>query len=187
MVPIPSLLVPILLSAVVVFLLSALFHMILPIHRNDFKKVPKEDELLDALRRLDIPPGDYMVPCGAGMESMKDPAFVEKMTKGPIVLMTLTKGKAPSMGKELVQWFLFCVAVSIVTAYVTGHAVQAGASYLQVYRFAGCVSFLAYGFACIPESIWYKRNLGTTWKSVFDALVYGLFTGGVFGWLWPKM
>ena len=187
MVPIPSLLLPILLSAVVVFLLSALFHMILPIHRNDFKKVPKEDELIDALRRLDIPPGDYMVPCGGGMESLKDPAFVEKMTKGPVVLMTLTKGAPPSMGKELVQWFLFCIAVSIMAAYVTGAAVPAGATYLQVFRFAGCVSFLAYGFGCIPESIWYKRNWGTTLKSMFDALVYGLFTGGVFGWLWPKI
>ena len=68
MVPIPSLLLPILLSAVVVFLLSALFHMILPIHRNDFKKVPKEDEVMEALRRLNIPPGDYMLPCARSME-----------------------------------------------------------------------------------------------------------------------
>ena len=43
------------------------------------------------------------------------------------------------------------------------------------------------GFAQIPDSIWYKRSWSTTWKSMFDALVYGLFTGGVFGWLWPKM
>jgi len=187
MVSIPSLLLPILLSAAVVFILSAILHMMLPIHKNDFKKVPKEDELIEALQRLDIPPGDYMVPRGEGMECMKDPAFVAKMTKGPIVFMTLMKGKAPSMGKELFQWFLFCVAVSIVAAYVTGHALQAGATYLQVYRFAGCVAFVAYGFGCIPDSIWYKRNWATTWKSVFDALLYGLFTGGVFGWLWPKM
>jgi len=32
----------------------------------------------------------------------------------------------------------------------------------------------------------YKRNWGTTLKSVFDGLVYALFTAGAFGWLWPR-
>ena len=187
MVSIPSLLVPILLSAVVVFILSALFHMVLPFHRNDFKRAKNEDHLLDALGRLDLPPGDYLAPSCDSPGQMKDPAFIEKMKKGPIVIMTIQKGKVPSMGKELFQWFLFIVAVSVVTAYVTGRALGAGATYLQVFRFAGCVSFVAYGFGAIPDSIWYKRNWATTWKSVFDALVYGLFTAGMFGWLWPKM
>ena len=185
MVPIPSLWLPILLSAVVVFILSALLHMVLPFHRNDFKKVGPEDQLLDSLRKLDIPPGDYMVPCGTP-EMCKDPAFIEKMAKGPIVLMTVAKGGPMSMGKNLAQWFLYTVVVSIVAAYITGHAVGAGASYRQVFRFAGCVSFVAYGFALMQDSIWHMRSWKTTWKSVFDALLYGLFTAGIFGWLWPK-
>jgi hypothetical protein len=187
MVPIPSLWLPILLSAVVVFLLSAIIHMVLPYHRNDFKKVPQDDAFLDAVRKLDIAPGDYMVPYAASPEVCKDPAFVEKMKKGPIVTMTVMKGGPMSMGKELFQWFLYTIAVSIVAAYVTGHALGAGATYRQVFRFAGCVSFVAYGFALVQNSMWYKRNWGTTWKSIFDSLVYGLFTAGVFGWLWPKM
>jgi len=28
--------------------------------------------------------------------------------------------------------------------------------------------------------------LGVTLKEVVDGLVYGLLTGGTFGWLWPK-
>jgi hypothetical protein len=186
MVPIPSLWLPIILSAVVVFIVSAIIHMVLPYHRNDFKKVAQDDSFLDAVRKLDLPPGDYMVPCGGGPEAMKDPAFIEKMKKGPLVIMTLVKGKAPSMGKELFQWFLFTVAVGIIAAYITGHALGVGATYRQVFRFAGCVSFVAYGFAQVPDSIWYKRSWATTWKSMFDALVYGFFTAGVFGWLWPR-
>src|SRR5262245_15309335 len=185
MVSIASLWLPILLSAVVVFILSAILHMVLPIHKNDFKKVPREEELVDAFRKLDVPPGDYLLPW-CSMESMKDPAAIEKMTKGPIVIMTVERGKAPGMGKELVQWFLFCVVVSIFAAYITGHAVASGAPYLHVFRFAGCVAFMGYGLGAIPDSIWYKRNWGTTWKSVFDALLYGLFTAGMFGWLWPR-
>ena len=187
MVPIPSLWLPILVSAVVVFILSAILHMVLPFHRNDFKKIAKEDQLLDALRSLEIPPGDYMVPCGTTPEACKDPAFVAKMAKGPIVMMTVLKGGPMSMGKELFQWFLFSVAVAIVAAYITGHALGAGADYRQVFRYAGCVTFVAYGFGLIPDSIWYKRSWVTTWKSVADALIYALFSAGIFGWLWPKM
>ena len=186
MVPIPSLWLPILLSAVVVFILSAIFHMVLPFHRSDFKRIANDEPFLDAMRKFDLAPGDYMVPCPDSPDAMKNPAFVEKMKKGPLVLMTISKGAAPSMGKELFRWFLFCVAVSIVAAYITGHAVAAGATYRQVFRFAGCVSFVAYGFGQIPDSIWYRRNWATTWKSLFDSLVYGLFTAGVFGWLWPR-
>lgn len=187
MVPIPSLWLPILVSAAVVFILSAILHMVLPFHRNDFKKIAKEDQLLDALRSLEITPGDYMVPCGATPEACKDPAFVAKMAKGPIIMMTVLKGGPMSMGKELFQWFLFSVAVAIVAAYITGHALGAGADYRQVFRYAGCVTFVAYGFGLIPDSIWYKRSWVTTWKCVADALIYALFSAGIFGWLWPKM
>lgn len=35
------------------------------------------------------------------------------------------------------------------------------------------------------NSIWYSRKWSSTLKSMFDGLVYGLLTAGVFGWLWP--
>ena len=57
-----SLWLPILLSAVIVFVLSWLMHMLLPFHRGDFHKVPSEDEVMDSLRRFNIPNGDYMIP-----------------------------------------------------------------------------------------------------------------------------
>ncbi len=34
-------------------------------------------------------------------------------------------------------------------------------------------------------SIWYRRDWMTTIKSTIDGLIYGLLTGGTFGWLWP--
>jgi hypothetical protein len=186
MVPILSLWLPILLSAVVVFILSAIIHMVLPYHRNDFKKIAQDDQFLEAMRRFDLAPGDYLVPCAGSPEAMKSPDFIEKMKKGPIVIMTIVKGGPPSMGRELFRWFLFTIAVGIMAAYITGHALGVGATYRQVFRFAGCVSFIGYGFAQVPASIWYKRSWATTWKTMFDALVYGLFTAGVFGWLWPR-
>jgi hypothetical protein len=44
----------------------------------------------------------------------------------------------------------------------------------------------AYALALPQHSIWYRRRWATTMKSVFDGLIYGLITGAVFAWLWPK-
>jgi hypothetical protein len=57
--------------------------------------------------------------------------------------------------------------------------------YLEVFRFAGTTAFSVYSLA-LAHSIWYRRNRGTTLRSIFDALAYALLTAGVFGWLWPR-
>jgi hypothetical protein len=186
MVPLMSLWMPILVSAVIVFVASSIIHMVLPYHRNDLRKVPKEEDVMDALRRFNIPPGDYAVPHAGSPEGMKKPEFVEKMKKGPIVLMTIAAGGPPSMGTSLLLWFLYSVLVSVFAAYVAGRAVAPGAHYLAVFRLVGCTAFMGYSLALLQNSIWYKRNWGTTLKSVFDGLVYGLLTAGTFGWLWPR-
>ena len=186
MVPLTSLWLPILLSAILAFVASFVLHMLLPLHRNDLRKVPREDEVLEALRRFDLPPGDYAAPHAGGPEAMKDPAFVEKMKKGPLVLMTVSPGQAPSMSRELGLWFVYCLVVSVFAAYLAGRAVGPGTEYLEVFRFAGTTAFAGYALALAQHSIWYRRQWATTLKSMFDGLVYALLTAGVFGWLWPR-
>jgi hypothetical protein len=187
MVPILSLWLPILLSAIVVFIASALVHMVLPWHRSDYGKLPDEDGVLSVLRRLSIAPGDYLFPKPDGPKSMKDPAFLEKWKAGPVGRLTILKtGDAPSMGKPLGLWFLYCVVVSIVAAYIAGRALQPGAPYLHAFRFAGTTAFVAYALGTWPESIWMGRPVSTTIKSNIDGLIYALLTGGIFGWLWPR-
>lgn len=186
MVPVLSLIVPILVSAVIVFVVSSLIHMVLPYHRNDFRTVAKEDELLDALRRLNIPPGDYAAPHAASPSAMRDPAFLAKMNKGPVVLMTIVPAGPPSMGRGLLLWFLYSVVVGIFAAYIAGRALGPGAHYLGVFRFVGTAAFMGYSLALLQQSIWFHRGWGTTMKSVFDGLIYALLTAGTFGWLWPS-
>lgn len=185
MVPVLSLWIPILLSAVIVFIASSILHMVLPIHHGDYKKVPKEDEFLEAMRRFNVPPGDYMVPCAGSPSGMKQPDFVEKMTKGPVVIMTVAPGGL-SMTSNLIQWFIYSIVVGVFAAYIAGRAVGPGTDYLHVFRFAGCTAFVAYALALPQFSIWYKRNWGTTIRSMIDGLIYGLLTAGTFGWLWPR-
>jgi hypothetical protein len=185
MVSLMALWVPILLSAVLVFVISSVIHMLLPYHRTDFGKVPAEDDVMNALRGFSIPPGDYVIPCAGSSKEMGTPEFIEKTTKGPVAFMTVIPSGPPKMGKSLVQWFGYCIVVGIFAAYVTGRALEPGADYLAVFRFAGCTAFVGYALALWQNSIWYKRAWGTTLKSTFDGLVYALVTAGAFGWLWP--
>lgn len=186
MVSIMALWLPILLSAVIVFIVSSIIHMMLPYHRTDFGKLPIEDEVMDVLRKAHVPPGDYMAPYAGSMEAMKKPEFIAKRTQGPLIIMTLMKGAAPNMSGNLIQWFLYSLLIGFLTAYVTGHALGPGASYLSVFRFAGCTAFIAYAIGGWQSSIWYGRSWSTTLKNTFDGLVYGLMTAGTFGWLWPQ-
>jgi hypothetical protein len=186
MVPLGSLWIPVVLSAVIVFVASSVIHMVLGYHRHDFRKTPDETATQDALRRLGIASGDYAVPCAGSSKEMKDPAFVEKMTKGPVVFMTVLPGGQNYMGSALGLWFLYCVVVGIFGAYVAGRALAPGAHYLDVFRFVGTVTFACYAMALPQASIWYKKNWGTTLRSMVDGLIYGSLTAGTFGWLWPR-
>ena len=186
MVPIMSLWLPIVLSAVIVFVVSALIHMVLPYHRTDFDRLPSEDQVIEALRKFNIPPGDYMIPHPGGPEAMRSPQFIEKMTRGPVALVTVMKSGPPAIGGSLAQWFVYCIVMSAITAYIAGRALGPGAGYVSVFRIAGSATFAAYALALWQDSIWYKRAWSTTLKNTFDGLVYGLLTAGTFGWLWPK-
>jgi hypothetical protein len=177
---------PILLSAIIVFVTSSIIHMVLPWHKSDYPKMPNEDKFADAVRPLAIPPGDYMVPRPASRDDMRSAEFAEKMKKGPVMMITVMRSGPISMGRNLSQWFVFCVIVSVFAAYVAGRALPHGAQYLSVFRFAGVAAFLSYSVALWPMSIWYQRAWSITIKSTIDGLIYALLTAGTFGWLWPR-
>jgi hypothetical protein len=187
MVPVWSLWIPIVVSAVFVYVASTIIHMFLPWHRGDLRKLPQEDAVMGALRPFDIPPGDYGIPVAGSMAAMREPAFKEKMKAGPVAFMTVLPSGLPAMGSNLAFWFLYTLAVGIFTAYVTGHALPAGPGlYRAVFRFAGCTAFACYAGALPAFSIWYRRSWLTTCKAIIDGLVYGGLTAGTFGWLWPN-
>jgi len=185
MVSLTALWMPILLSAVIVFIASSVIHMVLPYHKSDYARLPDEEKVLAALRPFKIPPGDYVFPHASSMGALKDPAFVDKMKVGPVAVMTVRPAGPPTMGKSLVMWFVYTVVVSGMAAYVAGRVLGPGAHYLAAFRFAGTTAFAAYAMAQVQDSIWMGRSWSTTIKNMFDGLVYALLTGGTFGWLWP--
>jgi hypothetical protein len=186
MVGIAALLLPILLSAVIVFVASSIIHMASPWHKSDYPKVPNEDALRSALRPLAIPPGDYMVPRPSGREEMQSPQFAAKMHEGPNLVLTVLPNGPWSMARNLGMWFVYLVVVGVFAGYVAGRALPAGSVYLQVFRFVGTTAFLGYAAALWQMSIWYRRSWAITVKSTIDGLIYALLTAGTFGWLWPR-
>jgi hypothetical protein len=186
MTPLAQLWLPIVVSAVIVFVASSVIHMAPLWHRNDYPAPPDQDRVRDALRPLAIPPGDYMLPRARSTEEMKSPEFQEKMRQGPVMIMTVIPSGPVTMGKSLGLWFGFVLVVSFFAAYVAGRALPVGADYRSAFRFAGVAAFLSYSVALWPMSIWYRRSWSLTFKQTLDGLVYALLTAGTFGALWPE-
>jgi hypothetical protein len=176
---------PILLSAVAVFIASSIIHMALPWHKSDYPKMPNEGAVIDSLRPLAIPPGDYMVPGCDNMTEMRTPEFKDKLNRGPVMIVTVMPNGPFSMGRNLSLWFIYCLVIGVFAAYVTGRALPPGADHAKVLQIAGATAFIAYALGIWQMTIWYQRSLVTTMKSTIDGIVYGLLTGGVFAWLWP--
>lgn len=186
MVPLLALWLPILVAAVLVFIVSSVIHMVLPYHRSDYGMVPKEDDVMESLRRFSIPPGDYLLPCPATPQQMRSAEFLAKREKGPVALMTVMPAGPPAMGTNLALWFVYSLVVGVFAAYVAGLALGPGAPYLTVFRYVGTVALAGYALALWQNSIWFGKAWRITLKSTFDGVIYALVTAGVFGWLWPQ-
>jgi hypothetical protein len=185
MVPLTALWLPILLSAVIVFIASSIMHMVLPYHRSDYKQLPDEDKLLTTLRGAGLTRGLYIFPY-CTHKDMKSPAVAEKRRLGPVGSMTIFPAGPVNMPKFLGMWFAYCLLISFFVAYLAGRTVPFGAQYLAVFRVAGSVAFMAYGVGQLTDGIWKGQPWSNTLKHVFDGLVFALLTAGTFGWLWPR-
>jgi hypothetical protein len=186
MVSLSALWAPILLSAVVVFIVSSIIHMLLPWHKNDYPRIPDEDALRAALRPLKIPPGEYMVPRPSSQKDMGSPEFAEKIRTGPVLMLNVWPNEMMPMSKNLINWFIYTLVIGVFAAYITSRAVGPGTHYLVVFRFIGTTAFMGYALGVWQQSIWYRQSLGISIKSTIDGLIYSCFTAGVFGWLWPR-
>jgi hypothetical protein len=186
MVTLGELWLPILASAVAVFIVSAIIHMVLKYHNRDFSRLPNEDPVRAAIRGGNPEPGQYVIPYCPDMKEMEKPENKQKYLDGPVGVLTLMRTGVPNMGKYLTHWFLFLLFVSFFLAYIASHAIPRGTPYLSVFRIVGAIGFLAYAASQMQNSIWWGKPWRSTSKDMLDGLVYGLVTAGVFGWLWPR-
>jgi hypothetical protein len=172
---------PILAAAVLVWILSALIWTVFPWHKKDFAKTNDEDAVRAALKGST--PGTYSLPHCASHDALKDPDMQRKMEEGPQAFITVIPSGLPKMGGKMVMSFVNSLVVGLLCAYMVTRTLSTDADYLAVFRISGTVAFIAYGYAYVMDSVWFGRPWSHTAKSMFDALLYGLLTGGAFGWL----
>ena len=172
---------PILVSAAFVFVVSAIIWMAMPWHKSDFNKSDNEEGVRAALSGHK--PGFYLLPYCIDQKELKNPDVQKKFIDGPLAYITVLPNGLPKMGPKMLMSFVYYVFVGIICAYFLSRTVGADANYLTIFRVTGTVAFVAYGIAFIQESIWFGRPWSITAKNMFDALIYGLMTGGAFGWL----
>ena len=186
MTPFTSLLLPVVLSAVAVFVLSMVIHMT-PWHKRDYLRLPDEDGVMNALRPFNLPPNDYAVPHPGSGDYMKSPEYDGKRDAGPVMFVTVLPSGPWKIGRIMGLWFLFTLVVAAIMAGVVGTIVPPGGNTHAVFHHAALITFLTYAMGAVPMSIWYDRKWSTTFKSAVDSLLYALATGGIFAMLWPTM
>ena len=141
---------PILLSAVIVFALSSVIHMFMP-GKGDYPNTSNEAKVMDALRPLAIPPGDYMFPRPASMKEMGFSGVRRQAEQGSAMIVTAPPNGPVTMGREAQRsWFVFSVVVGAFAAYIAGRAPPRGTDYLRVFQFVGAAAFMGYslGLGC---------------------------------------
>jgi hypothetical protein len=185
MISMTALWLPVLLSAAFVFVASSIIHMVLGYHKNEYEKLPGEENILDAMRKEGVARGEYLFPKAESMKDAGTPEMIKKYERGPCGFITVVPSGKPGMGKSLVLWFLYSVVIGVFVAYIGRLTLPAGTEYIMVFRVTGAVATIAYTAALLQGSIWMGKPWGSTIKGVFDGVIYGLLTAGVFGWLWP--
>jgi hypothetical protein len=170
----------VIISAVVLFFASFLSWMVLQLHKQDWNKIAKEDELMAAVKQCDLPVGSYMFPRCESHAQMQTPEFQAKYAAGPRGVMTIL---APTnMGQNLGLTFLYFLAVSAGLACLTNIAFPHGAAFLSIFGFvflAGLMTFLA---AMVQNAIWFRpRIVG----HVIESIGYAVLTAAIFAAMWP--
>lgn len=184
MTPLTALWLPILVSGVAVFILSALMWMVMPHHRKDFSRLTDEDGLMKLLRDR-VSPGQYSFPHCDGHANMKDPAWQEKQKLGPNGLLYIVPSGPPKMGKALVLSLIHNLGVAAVVAFIAAHTLGPGSDAMVIIRVVGPATVLAYCGARFADGIWMGHSWRAVATQVFDGVVYGAVTAVIFALLWP--
>jgi hypothetical protein len=183
--PFGSLWLPVVVSAVVAWIASAIAHMVIRHHRADYQGLADEASAGAALRKAAPTPGYYVIPYCPDPRQSKDPAVIQRYENGPVALIAVLRNGPPALGKPLVQWFAFCVLVSFVSAYLARHTLQPGMDGMTVCRVTGTVAFAGYGLGYLQDSIWKGIPWSNSLRGIADAVAYAVLTGLVFALLWP--
>jgi len=178
---------PILVTAIAVFLASSLIHMVFRWHNRDYRKLPNEDQVRDAIRAGSPAPGQYVLPHCTEMKEMQGEEMQQKFRDGPVGLLTLRQSGAPSMGGSLMQWFVFNLVVAMLVGDLSLQLYTAQGNPKNIAQLVGILSFLTYAGSNVQAGIWMGKPWMAVLRDTLDGLIYAIVSGLVFWWLWPAV
>ena len=176
---------PVLLTAVAVFMASSLVHMLFNWHNSSYRKLDNEDAVREAINAGKPQPGMYVLPYCADMKAMGEESMAAKMREGPVGFLSLRPSGEFSMGKPLLLWFLLTLVVAAFGGLQAWQYVGPGGSPGAAGHLVGMMSLGVYVLGGVSEGIW----MGRSWTSValyaLDGLIYSVLSALIFMWLWP--
>ena len=99
-----TLILPIVLSTIALFFASFLAWMVVPLHRKDWVKLEREDDLITTVRDLGASPGNYMFP---GCETPAEMKSVPSVAVPPV-------GAPDSAKSTVTTWELGAESVTLI-------------------------------------------------------------------------
>lgn len=176
---------PIIVTAIGVFVASSIIHMVFKWHNSEYKPLPNDDAVRAVLNAAQLSPGLYSTPHCVDMKEMQSPEMQQKMKEGPVALITLRQPGLPEMGKYLVQWFLLNIGIAALGGLLALQTMGLHANPHYAGHFVGLFSLIVYGAGSVQESIWMGRPWSATFKNLLDAVIYGMVSAVAFWQLWP--
>ena len=175
---------PIVVSTIVLFFASFAAWVILPHHFGDKKKLAHEQEVMNLVKDLKIPPGNYMFPYADNKAEQGSAEFQTRYQAGPRGCLDVYA--SADMRLNMVLTVLFFFVTSAVIGYITHFVFQIsgpdGETFMNVLRVAGTIGMLTHGSSGVLNNIWFKRR---SWTDVLDGIVFGVLIGLIFAALWP--
>ena len=177
---------PVLVTAVGVFVASSLIHMVFKWHNSDYKKLANEDEVMAALRAGSAGRGLYVMPHCMDMKQMQDEAMQKKYRDGPVGFITLVRCVGtPNMAPQLIKWFVYTLAVAAIAGHIAVHTYGLNADPHRAAHLVGLISFLTYAGGSVQAGIWMGKPWISVVKELLDSFIYGTVSALIFMWLWP--
>lgn len=175
----------ILLAGLLCWIASALIHMLIKYHNADYKGLSNEEAVSAVLANKS--PALYTLPYCRDMQAMNDEPMQQKFKDGPVAMITIMPNGMPPMGKLLTQQVLFFILGSLLIGYLATISIAINSDFMMVFRQVFVASFLTYGWAQIPYSIWMGQPWSNCVRYLLDALIYAAVTAGTFAFLWPNL
>jgi hypothetical protein len=175
------------LAGVVVFVWSALDHMLLPFGHMGVRRLPQEDATMAALK-ASIPEGGLYVFPGMDMEKKMTSegykAFEARFVAGPTGLLVISPGgESPMMPRQLTTELLTDVVAGCIAAWVVSLTAAPFGRRALLVMLLGVFAWLS---VSLSHWIWYHFPFPYILAEGIDQIVGWLLGGLAIAWVYRR-